>query len=141
MSSLLRGRRCLSVHFTAASFPSSLSLFLSFFLSLCLFPVELCVPCEKKQARTCLQAKLEGKRNKTKPKPKYTKLTAKRDPPTTTNPDGWMDGRTDGRIEGFVESFYIQQNNNTVSERVSERASNAKEQSQQESWGQSKKEV
>jgi hypothetical protein len=129
------------VHFTAASFPSSLSLslFLSFFLSLCLFPVELCVPCEKKQARTCLQAKLEGKRNKTKPKPKYTKLTTKRDPPTTTNPDGWTDGRTDGRIEGFKESFYIQQNNNTGSERVSEQATQSSRASRKVGASQKKK--
>jgi hypothetical protein len=73
--------------------------------------------------------KTKQKQNKTQTK--IHKLTAKRDPPTTTtNPDGWTDGltdgRTDGRIEGFVESFYIQQSNNTVSEPASEQATQRK---------------
>ncbi len=43
MSSLLCRRRCLSVHFTAASFPSSLSFFHSFSLSLCVSSLSSCV--------------------------------------------------------------------------------------------------
>jgi hypothetical protein len=114
---------------TSQQLPSralSLSLILSLSVSLCLFPIELCVPCEKKQARTCLQAKVEGKQNKkqNKTQTKMRKLTAKETHQQQQTPtDGRTNGRTDGRIEGFVESFYIQQNNNTVSERASERAS------------------
>jgi hypothetical protein len=88
---------------TSQQLPSralSLSFTLSLSVSLCLFPIELCVPCEKKQARTCLQAKVEEKQNKskTKPKPKCANSQPKR--PTNNNKPRRMDGRTDGQTDG-----------------------------------------